>query len=332
MVFVGGACGAEDQAAGPSATTSTVASAQPAAVSLDEVVLDTFDGGSLPLSEATTADTERLLDVIAPIDEPVYQRAATADWLAADDLVLGFVGGDGTARAYPHRILDLHELVTEVVDGQPVVITYCPLCRSGVVYDRRLDHPNHRGTLTFANSSALYQNDLVMIDHQTGSYWWQVAGRAIVGSLTGAELVVLPSRTARWGDWLADHPDSLVLADEQGFDRDYGLDRFVGYEAAVDQGRTPFPVDDAHFADDRLAPSTRIIGFEGPGFAVAVPAEGSPAVVEIERGGARFEVRRASGSAAVWQLRPGGADPYPSRSSFWYAYLAAFPEVEVVSG
>ena len=100
-----------------------------------------------------------------------------------DDLVLGYESGD-EAFAYPINILNFHEMVNDVIGGDPVLIIYCPLCVSGVVFSRAVDGQ----TLTFGNTSALYQSDLVMYDHQTGTYWFQVAGEAVVGTMTGSRL------------------------------------------------------------------------------------------------------------------------------------------------
>ena len=72
---------------------------------------------------------------------------------------------------------------------------FCTLCNSGVVYDRGLPDGTE---LTFGNTSALHENDLVMFDHRTLSYWWQVPGRAIVGELTDTQLEALPSTTTTW--------------------------------------------------------------------------------------------------------------------------------------
>ena len=96
--------------------------------------------------------------------------------------------------------------------------------------------PELRGlTLEFSNTSALYESDLVMVDRQTGSYWWQVPGRAIVGTSSGDELVALPSVTTTWRDWLGLHPDTLVLSRDTGSPIDYTRDPFVGYQARIDR-------------------------------------------------------------------------------------------------
>jgi hypothetical protein len=105
-------------------------------VPLDDVHFDTFDGGSVPLSESTPELRARLLDAIPPIDRPVYGDVSAGDWLAPNDLVVGYVAG-GETYAYPFKILNFHEIVNDEIDGVPVLISYCPLCRSAIVYDRR---------------------------------------------------------------------------------------------------------------------------------------------------------------------------------------------------
>ena len=151
-----------------------------ASVDLEEVVFDTFRGSFLPLLMATDEQIELLRDAISPIYEPTYDTVDPADWLWDTNLVIGYVS-QSDAFAYPIKILNFRELVNDVIDGVPVLVSYCPLCFSGVVYSRELDGQ----VLLFGNTSALYESDLVMYDHQTGSYWFQVLGEALVGPMTG---------------------------------------------------------------------------------------------------------------------------------------------------
>lgn len=132
-------------------------------VPLDEIYFDTFDGGAVPLSESTSELRARLLHAIPPIDDPIYDDVTAGDWLNPDDPVLGYVAG-GQAYAYPFKILNYHEIVNDVLDGSPVLISFCPLCRSAIVYDRRVDGE----VLSFGNTSALYESDMVMVDRGTG--------------------------------------------------------------------------------------------------------------------------------------------------------------------
>ena len=165
-------------------------------VELSDIVFDTFDGSSKRLSAASNALIDRLRDAIKPIYSAQYEDAGDGDWLGPDDVILGYVSDDGQAYAYPIKFLNFHELVNDLIDGIPVLITYCPLCASGVVFDRRVDGE----VLVFGNTSALYNSDLVMFDHASGSYWFQTGGEAIVGPMTGTRLAPLASSMMTWGD------------------------------------------------------------------------------------------------------------------------------------
>ena len=278
VALLAAACGGEG--ASSDATPATVSSATPVpraavigpsgvelppleieqhTVPLEEVYFDTFDGGSRRLSAASEALIAGLRDAIPPIYSPFYEEVEGGDWLSGDDLVIGYLSQSGQAYAYPHKILNFHEIVNDEIDGRPVLISYCPLCRSGVVYDRRLDGR----TLTFGNTSALFESDLVMFDWETNSFWWQVPGRAIVGRLSGAALAPLASETMSWSAWRELHPRtnilSRVLSRDLGFARDYERDPFAGLGASLDAGRTPFPTSDASH-DDRLRPSAVVLG------------------------------------------------------------------------
>ncbi len=331
-------------------------------VPLDDVHFDTFDGGSVPLSESTPELRARLLDAIPPIDRPVYGDVSAGDWLAPNDLVVGYVAG-GETYAYPFKILNFHEIVNDEIDGVPVLISYCPLCRSAIVYDRRVGGE----VLSFGNTSALYESDLVMVDRNTGSYWWQVAGAAIVGPLTDTILEPLPSVVATWGDWTSQHPDTLVLTRDTGYSRPYEQDSFAGYADAVDAGRFPFPVGEAA-RDDRLQPSTLVVGVILDGVTRAYPVEGLTDAINDEVGGEPIVVFPTDGGAAVFSAvvdgetlgfrstegdlvdtatgsvwTPAGLavsgphtgttlEPVPSRTTFWFAFVGAFPDVQVHTG
>jgi len=122
-------------------------------------------------------------DVIAAIDRPRAVPVRSARGLHAGEPVIAVTVGRA-ARAYPVRILVWHEIVNDRLGGRPIVVTYCPLCNSSLVFDRRA-----RGnTLTFSTTGNLRRGNLVMYDRQTESWWQQFTGTAVVGELTGARL------------------------------------------------------------------------------------------------------------------------------------------------
>jgi len=216
-------------------------------VPLEDILFDTFGTTSarfVPLSEISDELQTDLRDAIIPVDLPVYGAADALPWLEDDDLVLGYESG-GETFAYPINILNFHEIVNDNIGGVPVLITYCPLCFSGVVFSREVDGQ----TLTFGNTSALYQSDLVMYDHQTNSYWFQVAGEAVVGTLTGSRLDPLPSATMPWANWKALYPDTLLITGVEGgletlfTGASYGNGFGSGYQDRINNEQFAFPVD-----------------------------------------------------------------------------------------
>jgi hypothetical protein len=204
-------------------------------------------------------------DGIPAIDRPAFVSPSRADtWLKPKEPVVALeVSGD--SRAYPLQILVWHEIVNDTVGGTPVAITYCPLCNSGVVFDRRLD----ARVLDFGTSGKLYKSDLVMYDRQTHSLWAQMEGRAIVGTLAGARLEVIPANTVSYEDWKAAHPTGTVLSRETGFARRYGVNPYTSYDAPW----TP-PFAYAGRLDERLPPKERVVGVVLDGAARAYPWSG----------------------------------------------------------
>ncbi len=312
----------QDDIASPAESLEQADDVPAPAVPLQQIVFDTFDGGSVPLSEASPELIARLLDAIPPLDAPGYESPDEADWLGPDDVVLGYVDPLGGAWAFPVKILDLHEIVNDELGGQPVLISYCPLCGSGVVYERRLGND----VLTFSNTSALYENDLVMIDRESGTYWWQVAGRGLVGPRTGQALTPLPSQMQEFGEWVREHPNGWVLARPTALD--YDRDRFASYPGLVDRGRTPFPISEAVLADDRLPRSTRVVVVEldGEAHAWVIDSSGER---EFTISGTRVTVR-SDGTGARVEAADSG-EPLPSRTAMWFSVVAAFPDVVLVS-
>jgi hypothetical protein len=201
-------------------------------------------------------------DGIPPIDEPGYEVASAVDWLQPDEPVLVLLL-EGQARAYPIQIMIWHEIVNDVVADRPVTVTYCPLCNSGVAFDRNVGDD----VLDFGTSGGLYQANLVMYDRQTESLWTQFDGRAVIGTRVGDQLATLPVSTVSWKDFLRDHPDGTVLARDERNPRPYGRNPYNAY----DQRDKPVAGFHTGEHDGTLASFERVVGVEIDGDAVAVP-------------------------------------------------------------
>ena len=121
-----------------------------------------------------------------------------------------------------------HEIANDEVAGTPVAVTFCPLCNSGMVFDRRVAGR----TLDFGVSGLLRHSDMVMYDRQTESWWQQAIGEGIVGEMVGAKLTALPARMESWAEFRARAPKGLVM-DEPGAARRYGTNPYAGYDGAA---------------------------------------------------------------------------------------------------
>ncbi len=206
-----------------------------------------FSLHSVPYSEIFSGGPPR--DGIPPIDRPKFTTFEEADrWLGSQEPVISFeLNGD--VRAYPLQILIWHEIVNDVVGGEPVAVTFCPLCNSAIVFQSTLDGVVY----DFGTSGKLRFSDLVMWDRQTQSWWQQFTGEAVVGELTGKRLAFLPAAIVSWEDFKAANPDGKVLSRDTGFRRSYGENPYGGYDR-VDNPPFLFRGD----RDGRLPPKERV--------------------------------------------------------------------------
>jgi len=232
-----------------------------ATVAGEAVTLRTDTSRALvPLDEIVSGGPQP--DGIPAIDRPAFVSPATAAaWLVPKEPVLALeVKGD--ARAYPLQILMWHEIVNDVVGGVPVTVTFCPLCNSGIVFERVVNG----ATVDFGTSGKLYKSDLVMYDRQSHSLWAQMEGRAIVGTHAGTRLTLIPANTISFEEWRASHPAGKVLSRDTGHSRSYGVNPYQSYDQPqlgpfLFQGRP----------DPRRPPKERVVGIKMGDAARAYP-------------------------------------------------------------
>jgi len=132
-------------------------------------------------------------------------------------------------RAYPLRFLTWHEIANDVVGEVPVAVTFCPLCNSGIVFDRRLKGQ----VLEFGVTGKLRFSDMIMFDRQTESWWQQFTGEAIVGEMLGQELNVVVSWTESLEEFSIRNPNGMIMSQPTGFSRRYGQNPYDGYDSAA---------------------------------------------------------------------------------------------------
>ncbi len=193
-----------------------------------EFPLTNYAQRSIPFKEIVSDGAVR--DSIPPVEDPQYIPAADATDVGDLEPVLSF-DIDGDFRAYPIRILLFHEIVNDTVGGIPVLVSYCPLCNSGVVFDRRLDGD----VLEFGNTGRIRHFDMVMYDKQTESWWQQFLGEAVIGDLTGKRLTPIPARLESLARFRERAPNGLLLVPNDPNARQYGTSPYVGMDS------TPLP-------------------------------------------------------------------------------------------
>jgi Protein of unknown function (DUF3179) len=275
-------------------------------------------------------------DGIPSIDAPQFTPAEEVDWLDEREPVI-VVEAAGETRAYPIQILTWHEIVNDRIGEIPVAVTFCPLCNTAIVFDRRLDGE----VLDFGTTGKLRDSDLVMYDRQTESWWQQFSGEALVGELAGEELEQLSAHVAAWGDFRREHPSARVLNRETGHFREYGANPYAGYDSVDSSPLFATRNED----DDRLPPKERVVYVEAGDGAFAVPfaSLAKERTIEIETDDGTLDVRWRPGVASalddptIAEGRDVGAatvlldgKPTPFSEPFWFAVAAFRPDIEVV--
>ncbi len=213
-----------------------------------------FTRATVDLAELQSGGPPR--DGIPPIDRPAPESIdAARGWLRGTAPVIALETG-GEARAYPLAILVWHEVVNDTLGGVPIVVTFCPLCDTALVFERTLGAV----TYDFGTTGKLRFSDLVMYDRQTESWWQQATGHAIVGELAGERLTFIAAQITSLDAFEAAWPDAGVLSRETGHARDYGRNPYPGYDRADER---PFLYKGT--IDGRIAPKERVVTVgEGP--------------------------------------------------------------------
>ncbi len=278
---------------------------------------------SVPLNEIVSGGPPK--DGIPSIDNPKFISVVQASKFLDDKepgvaLTIGKVN-----RFYPFQILVWHEIVNDIINGKRVLITYCPLCFSGIVFD-----PLVKGEqVEFGTSGKLWNSNLVMYDRKTNSLWSQILGEAIVGEMTGTKLKVLASDQVRFGEWKKLYPDGEVLSRDTGAERFYGQDPYGDYYTT---SGTFFPVKKI---DNRLSSKEFILGIVINGKAkaywpAAVKKIGNfedkfadkTIVVRYEKDLDVVRLFQKKQDGTLERINPFGA--------FWFSWVAAHPDTELL--
>lgn len=207
-----------------------------------------FSKLTIDLDEVMSGGPPR--DGIPAIDTPKFDNVLqAAKWLEPREPVIRLVHNK-VARAYPLQLLIYHEIVNDQISDLPISVTFCPLCNSSVIFDRRLGSK----VLDFGTTGLLRKSDMVMYDRQTDSWWQQIIGKGIVGEYAGATLTQIPSDIISFDDFARAHPEGMVVNRDTGHSRPYGNNPYRGYDG-IDNSPFLFRGE----LDSRLPPMERVM-------------------------------------------------------------------------
>jgi hypothetical protein len=208
----------------------------------------------------------------AHTDHEIATETYTDPSLSPDDRVIG-LSREGITRAYPLKLLRRHEVVNDTLDT-PLLVSYCPICDSGLVAHRRVEGDAR----TFGVSGFLFHANLVLYDQETESLWSQLLSQAIRGPETGTKLPLTVSTITTWGAWQAEHPDTTVLLPPPASNTvvgpvslNYDLNPYEDHQTIAERYPEYGPLGDLEWSDTRLQRRTTVLGVAHDGVAVAYP-------------------------------------------------------------
>jgi len=189
-------------------------------------------------------------DGIPALTTPLMVAASQATYLKDDDLVIGYKRGNDI-RAYPHPILDWHEIINDEMDGHPISIIYCPLTGTGTGWERTL---NGKVT-TFGVSGLLYNSNIIPYDRLTNSNWSQIRLDCVNGELRTQRVETFHTVETTWKTWKEMFPQTKVVSHQTGFSRNYNNYPYGDYK--TNNNSFIFPVTSQ---DNRIPNKERVLG------------------------------------------------------------------------
>ena len=262
-------------------------------------------------------------ETISPQEIDRFNEEERGKLLVSADRVIGVsIGGD--SRAYPLRLMRWHEVVNDVVGGEPIAVTYSPLCDSVVVFSAG----NEGDAMELGVSGLLFNSNPLLYDRRKGpkasSLWRQLDGQPVAGPDPRHEKPLQPrmAELVTWQNWRARHPDTRVMAQQPDMKILYKRDPYHSY----------FGSDKLRFPVAPLPPET---GLRLKDRIVVIEIDATTAVLPLARFGAirgtseitvadvplRVTYDAAIGVAAIGALTD--AERLKSvRYSFWFAWYA----------
>ena len=270
---------------------------------------------------AAVANINMIGEVFQPIFAKEYTPAAQTGFVASDDLLLVY-GESDPPRAYPLRLLGYHHLVEDEAAGTRLLPTYDAFSRSAIIWNPELDGQPLQFSL-----AGIYNQNFLMRDEQTGSWWLQGTGEAVAGTLRGRKLEPLPSETLTLEALARENPQAEVLKPADG-------SVLLPSDPLAPRQGLPAPP-----AEGPLEALTLVAGIVMDGSATAFPAESVPESTPLraEIGGKPIAIVRKGGGFRAFLTPPDaevdfegpGLERLAVRVEYWFAWKRAYPETAV---
>lgn len=278
---------------------------------------------SIPLEELVGGGPPK--DGIPSIDNPKFISPQEADdWLSDSDPGIAFSRGNAH-RFYPYQIIVWHEIVNDIIEGQRVLITYCPLCLTGFVLD-----PVVQGErVEFGTSGKLWRSNLVMYDRKTDSLWSQVLAEAVVGEMTGTKLTILPSDQVLYGNWKKQFPNGEVLSRDTGATRFYGQSPYGDYFAVTNLSLSLVNSTDTRLPNNAFTFGV-IVNEKAKAYHVDAIKEKGEVIDEFQGTVFRLVHDTELDVIRMFKKLPDGTEERVNPiSGFWFSWAAAHPDTEL---
>lgn len=273
---------------------------------------------SIPLHEIHHGGPPK--DGIPAIDSPVFLVESNIEGTIRDDSRVLGISRNGVAKAYPISIMNWHEVVNDDFAGEAVLVSYCPLCGTGMAF--LAENAGHR--LSFGVSGLLYQNDVLLYDRKTQSLWSQIMGQAVTGPMTGTKLQQIVMEHTTWSAWKKAHPDSLLLSKNTAYSRDYETDPYAGYASSR---RVIFDMPDK--APPPYHPKELVLGVQLTNANKVYPFSELSKTAKTKFSdiveGVRYTIEWDAKSRTA-RIRNTEGTLLPSTIAYWFAWHAFFPD------
>jgi len=271
---------------------------------------------SIELSELSQGCPK--VDCIPAIDHPQFAPIEKTDFLHDDDIMM-VVDYNGVQKAYPRKILQVHEIVNDYFADKPLAMTYCPLCGTSVAFVPVIDGER----VEFGVSGVLHNSDLVMYDRKTKSLWGQITGKAIVGTKTGDRLKKVSVGLLNWNELKTEFPKAEILlppTDKHERYKDFHYQKYIESEKIM----FPVAVEDA-----RLSAKKVVYGIEVDGQYIAYEEsylkKRTPMVESF--GKRTLKVSYSGGKVSALDKKTG--ESFDVLRVYWFAWYAFHPETQL---